>query len=127
MTPDDFACSEYLDYVTYQELAKIESINEFKKILEQLIQHELDDYRFWLQFSSKKKFTISPAKIFLLKTMRRVLGLTFTATFLEGNERKAIRNYTEFLATAQEPTRTKIREIIEHERYHEREMISQVK
>lgn len=127
MTADDFAYNEYLDYVTYQALAKIEPVPEFKKILEQLIQHELDDYRFWLQFSSKKRFTVSPVRIFLLKIMRRALGLTFTAKFIEGNEKKAIRNYTEFLATAQEPTRTKIREIIEHERYHEREMIGQVK
>ncbi len=127
MTADDFAYNEYLDYVTYQELAKVESVPEFKKILEQLIQHELDDYRFWLQFSSRKKFTVSPVRIFFLKVMRRLLGLTFTAKFIEGNEKKAIRNYTEFLATAQEPTRTRIQTIIEHERWHEREMINQVK
>ncbi|MBI1976469.1 MAG: VIT1/CCC1 transporter family protein [Candidatus Omnitrophica bacterium] len=127
MTADDFAYSEYLDYITYQELAKVESVPEFRKILEQLIQHELDDYRFWLQFSSKKKFTVSPIRIFFLKIMRRLLGLTFTAKFIEGNEKKAIRNYTEFLATAEEPTRARIQAIIEHERWHEREMINQVK
>ena len=127
MTPEQFAYNEYRDYITYRELAKIEPIPEFKKILEELIQHELSDYNFWLQFSSKKKFSASPVEIFFLKLMRKILGLAFTAKFLEGGEKKAIQNYTDFLKTADEKVHAKIKEIIEHERYHERELINQVR
>ena len=126
-TPDQFALNEYRDYVTYRELAKIEALPKFKKILEELIQHELDDYRFWLEFSSKKEHHISALEIWLLTLMRRVLGLTFTAKFLERHEKDAVRNYTAFLSRADGAIKERLQEIISHEMYHERELIGQIK
>ena len=56
MTPDQFALNEYRDYITYRELAKTETVPEFKKILEALVEHEIEDYRFWLPYCSKAEF-----------------------------------------------------------------------
>ncbi len=81
LTPEQFASNEYRDYVTYRELAKIETNPAFRAILEQLVEQELDDYRFWLQFSSKKQHQLSAWEVGWLKLMRRVLGLHFMAKF----------------------------------------------
>jgi VIT1/CCC1 family predicted Fe2+/Mn2+ transporter len=127
MTADDFAKNEYRDYITYKELANIETVPDFKKILQELTRHELGDYNFWLKFSSKKEHKISATEILFLKFLRKVLGLTFTAKFLERHEKEAIFNYKEFLKTAKGTTKEEIKEIIKHEKYHERQLIGQIK
>lgn len=126
-TPDQFALNEYRDYVTYRELAKRETVPAFKKILEALIEHEREDYQFWLPYCARQVHRVSSFEIWCLKAMRRVLGLTFTAKFLEGNERDAIRNYTAFLRRADAPMRAKLEEIIRHETAHEQELIGQIR
>ena len=127
LTPEDFAANEYRDYVTYRELAKIETNPGFRDILEQLVQHELEDYQFWLQFSSKKQHQLSAWEVGSLKMMRRALGLTFTAKFLERHEKQAIHNYAECLGTADEAMKARLQEIIRRETSHEQEMIDQIK
>lgn len=127
MTADQFAYNEYRDYVTYRELAKIETVPAFKKILNELVQHELDDYGFWRQLSSIKEHRVSPFEVMLLKLMRKVLGLTFTARFLERHEHDAIRNYAALLPTADDALKAKLQDIIRHETHHERELIGQIR
>jgi vacuolar iron transporter family protein len=126
-TPDEFARNEYTDYVIYRELAKTETDPAFKKILEALVEHEIGDYRFWLPYCSKKKHTVSGFEVWCLKMMRKVLGLTFTAKFLEGNERDAVRNYTAFLEKAEDSMKEKLRDIIRHEKSHETSLIGQIR
>lgn len=127
LTPDEFALNEYRDYITYRELAKIERVPKFKKILETLVEHEIEDYRFWLPHCRQQEHRISAVEIWGLKLMRRLLGLTFTAKFLEGNERDAIRNYTTFLQHVDERMRAQIEDIIRHEKLHEQELIGQIR
>ena len=127
MTPDDFAQNEYRDYVTYKELARIETVPAFKRILEELTQHELEDYHFWQALASRKTFRISPWEMGWLKTLRRVLGLTFIAKFLERHEQQAIVNYHQFLLSASGKLKEDLQEILRHEEYHERALISQIK
>jgi len=126
MTPDQFALNEYRDYITYLELAKTETVPEFKKILGALVKHEIEDYRFWLPYCTKKEHRISGFEVWCLKAMRMLLGLTFTVKFLEGNERQAVRNYTAFLNDADETMRAQVEEILRHERAHEKELIGQI-
>ena len=127
MTPDQFALNEYRDYITYRELAKTETVPEFKRILEALVEHEIEDYRFWLPYCEKKEHHVSGFEIRCLKAMRKVFGLTFTAKFLEGNERDAVRNYTAFLKDADEPMKARIEDILRHEKLHEKELIGQIR
>jgi VIT1/CCC1 family predicted Fe2+/Mn2+ transporter len=127
MTPDEFAKNEYRDYVTYRELAKTEPVPGFKKILEELTEHELGDYTFWLSLASKKAFRIGAWEIMFLKLLRRVFGLTFTAKFLERHERQAVVNYSQFMQSASGTLRERLQEIVAHEQYHERQLIGQIK
>ncbi|MBI1952932.1 MAG: VIT1/CCC1 transporter family protein [Candidatus Omnitrophica bacterium] len=127
MTPDQFAANEYRDYISYRELAKIETVPAFKRILEELVQHELEDYRFWLPLSSQKRHRVGPLQIACLKLMRKLLGLTFTAKFLELHERDAVRNYALLLESAEPKVKARLQEIIAHERQHERGLIQQIK
>src|SRR3989338_8543478 len=110
LTPEQFADNEYRDYVTYRELAKIETNPAFRAILDQLVQQELEDYRFWLQFSSKKQHRLSAWEVGSLKMMRRVLWLTFTAKFLERHEKEAVHNYTACLSTADDALKARLQE-----------------
>ena len=127
MTARDFAYAEYRDYIIYGELARVEPNHEFKKILTELVEHEWGDYTFWRGLSDQKKFHVSPLEIFLLKKARVFLGLTFIVKVLESGERKAVRNYNQFLKTAPRELHDKIKGIIAHETYHETRLIQQIR
>lgn len=128
MTPEQFAYTEYRDYVAYRELAKIERNQDFKIILEELAEHEKGDYEFWRALSSKKEFSIHPAQVWVWKLMRRVLGLTFLAKFLESHEAKSIRHYEKYLKNVTDKElREKIETIMEHAEEHERMLMSKIK
>lgn len=121
-----FAYNEYKDYLIYKTLAEKEKNLEFKKILENFIEQEWQDYNFWLRFINKK---ISVSKITILKylLMRKLLGLTFTVKFLETREHKTIEYYTKFLETINDQDLKKeITEIITHEREHELKLANQI-
>lgn len=125
MTPDQFALNEYRDYVTYRELAKIETVPAFKRTLEELVRHEWEDFEFWRQFSPKKEFRLRPWELPVLLLMRRLLGLTFTAKYLERHEQRAVRDYTAYLKTANDPLRRRIQDILAREQEHEQTLIDQ--
>ncbi|MBI2093461.1 MAG: rubrerythrin family protein [Candidatus Omnitrophica bacterium] len=126
LNPTRFLQHEYLDMVTYRELAKIETVPEFKRILEALMANEVEDCQFWQELSSVKEVRISPLTIFALKLMRKVLGLTFTAKFLERHERDAVKRYTAFAQQAPPELRARLQQIIDHETHHEHELIGQI-
>src|SRR5258706_14530808 len=128
MTPEYFAYHQHRDYILYKELAKIETVPEFKKILTELIDQEYADFDFWRQLSTKKEFKVSRLDIFLFKTMRRTLGLTFTAKFLESHEKEMIKSYQKYSKTISDPKlKEGIQNVINHEIYHEQELIGQIK
>ncbi len=127
MSPDHFASSEFWDYTIYKTLAAHEKNSDFKKILEELVQHEWGDYQFWLQFSQKKHHHVPRVTIWFMLLMRRYLGLTFTAKFIERNEHIAVRNYEAYQKTAAPHLQDRIQQIIDHEKNHEKRMISRIK
>lgn len=128
MTAEYFAYHQHRDYILYKELAKIETVPDFKRILEELINQEYADFDFWKQLSKQKKFKVSGFEIFLFKQMRRTLGLTFTAKFLESHEKEMIKRYEEYSKTVSDPKlKQGIQNVIDHEVYHEQELIGQIK
>lgn len=127
MTADIFARNEYRDYIVYKTLAEKERVPEFKKILEELTAQEWADYQFWLKFSKQKSFSVSPLIVWKFILMRKVLGLTFIAKFLEAAERKTIDAYNEFLKIVEPELAAQIKKIVEHEEEHEDKFIGQIK
>lgn len=131
MTPlkaaEQFARNEYRDWMTYKALAAVEPVPDFKLVLEELTKHEWEDYQFWLQFSERKQFYVSPFEIVFLKFMRRLLGLTFTAKFLERHEHWAVERYKIFLKEASPEVAERVRSIITREDNHEKVLLSRIK
>ncbi|MBS3903412.1 MAG: VIT1/CCC1 transporter family protein [Anaplasmataceae bacterium] len=127
MSPDYFAYNQYRDFLIYKELEKFETVPEFKKVLQELIKQEWEDFEFWKNLSTKKDFRVSHLSLWRYRLMRRFLGLTFTARFLERHEKEMIDHYTDYARTASPELQKKIKEIIEHEHYHENQLISQIK
>lgn len=124
---DKFALAEYRDLVIYRELAKRESVPEFRAILEQLIKHEEGDYAFWLKLAERKHFRVNPLEVYFYVFTRKIFGLTFTAKLVELRERDAIHKYRDYAANVGDPLRGQIEEIMVHEKDHERHMINQIK
>jgi len=122
-----FAYHQYRDYVIFGELAKRETVPAFKAILEQLIEGEYQDYSYWLQYCGKKKFYVPQRDILFFLFLRCIFGLTFTAKFLERDEKEIIEEYQQFLQRTEEPFRSDVAKILEHEREHERMLISQIR
>ena len=125
-TPDELLYDEYKSYLMYKELARVETVSSFKKVLRELVKHEEHDYKFWMNFAIKKELHVNPIVIFLLKMMRKILGLTFTVKFFEANERRAIRNYIAYSKLADPKMRKTIKRILRHELRHEKRLISSI-
>lgn len=124
---EHFAHNEYKDWMTYKALAAVEPVPDFKHVLEELTKHEWEDYQFWLQFSERKQFHVSRFELAFLKFMRRLLGLTFTAKFLERHEHWAVERYKAFLKEASPDVAERVRSIIAREDSHEKELLSRIK
>jgi len=126
MTADIFAKNEFRDFTAYHELEKNETNEEFKKILAHLKEHEWGHYQFWLQFSKQKKHHVSNIHIIWWRFVRRVLGLTFLAKYLEHHEATSLAAYKTFLQTADPQTKKRIQQIIDDEAAHEQDIIGQI-
>ena len=125
---EHFAANQYRDWVIYSILAERESNAEFKRILEELVGHELEDYRFWLELSPRKRFRVAPAVRLGYRAIRRLFGLTFTAKLLERGEKNMIGQYRALLdRVSDERVRSGIERILEHEQIHESRLIGQVR
>ncbi len=125
---DYFAFNQYRAYKVYSTLAFVETDAGFKRILNDLAKHELDHYHFWLRFSRRKEFSVSSLYLFWFKLVRKVLGLTFTARYLERNEEELIAHYKTFLSkTTELSLRKEVQRVIKHEEENERELIGQIK
>ncbi len=122
-----FAHHQYKDYVIFSSLAKIESNEGFRSILQKLIQQEYRDYQFWIEFSQKKVFAVPFYEILFFKFLRHVFGLTFTAKFLERDEGTIIAAYEKLMNSLEDPSRSLVAEILEREREHEQILINQFK
>lgn len=126
MTPAQFAYDELKDYTVYSAILKTETNPDFRRILTKLTEHERQHYQFWLTVSQQKELRIHPLIVLYYTFIRRVLGLTFMAKFMEHHERNAIKHYSDILERIDDNLKGRVREIIEHEQNHEWELINQI-
>lgn len=127
LTADDFLRHESLDLAAYRELARIETVPQFKRILDALAAQEAQHYQFWRELSALKDVRVSRLQLGLLVLMRKVLGLTFTAKFLERQERDAVTRYTAFARQAPPELQGRLQDIISQEAHHEQDLIGQIR
>jgi len=92
------ACiDEFVDYRIYEELSRSRIIrNEsMKKKLIEMAEEEMRHYEFWKRYSEKcrvNKFRLR-LKIFLVKILVLLMGITFTIKWLERHEKNVIETY----------------------------------
>lgn len=115
-----YAQNEYFDYRVYTALHERETNPDFKAILKKLIGQELADYRFWEKYADEPADDVPLWKIRTFLFMRRFLGLTFTAKFLENRERHTADEYERFMNEVDDlELKAEVSKIIAHEREHE--------
>lgn len=105
----------------------MESDPHFQKVLTNLAEQELEHLEFWREQTTQKRYSVNPIEIFLLKLVRRFLGLTFTVKFLERTEVDAIAHYEEYKKTIEPTYLSRLEEIIQDERAHEDFLIRQIR
>lgn len=123
-----FAKRQYRDYCIYKALAKRESEENFRAMIEKVTRYEHEDFLFWHDLSPQKKFRVSKLEIGYFLFIRKIFGLIFTIKILERRARETAALYKRYLArNLPDDTRRHIERMIEHEIFHERELIAQLK
>jgi vacuolar iron transporter family protein len=116
-----FQQNEITEHAIYLKLAKIEKVEENKKILEKIASEEKMHYEFWKKITGVE---IKPkvAKAFFFYWMIRIMGITFGIKMMEKGESKAQMNYAAMLTQLPETQR-----IIDDESAHEHQLINLIK
>lgn len=123
-----FAARQYRDYCIYKALAKVEPEQSFRVMIEKVTRYEHEDFLFWRALSKEKKWSISKLEIWYFLLVRKLLGLIFTVKILERRARETAALYKKYLARSMDDeARRHIERMIEHEIFHERELIAQLK
>ena len=126
-TAESFAYKQYRDFVIYSRLAASEKNPEFRAALESLIDQEKEDFAFWQKLSQHKEFSVPAWQVWYFFAIRKIFGLTFTARLLEGREKKMIVAYSHYLMHSAPELKQEIHRIIQHEQFHEQQLIAQIK
>lgn len=124
---DKFAQDECTADAVYSELARAERDPKTRNILAELARHEARHYAFWRKLSSKKAFAANPIEVFAIMMLRLILGLTFTAKFLERQEKEAIAEYSRFLKAKDRRMWREGRRIVHDEMHHEHSLRSMIR
>ncbi len=121
-----FAYAEFSDSYIYSELSKNEKNQNFKNILITLSKQEKEHYKFWSKFIEKSDFSIPKWKILSFKLIRYIFGLIFIAKYLEIEEKNTINEYINIMNYLENHDKNALAKIIEEEKIHEKEFISQI-
>ena len=128
MNASYFDRRQYRDYCIYKALAKTEPEESFRAMIEKVTRYEHDDFLFWRNRSSQKKFGVSKIEIWYFHLLRKIFGLIFTVKILQGRAKETAAQYKKFLAHSTDSgLRREIERMIEHEAFHESELVAQLK
>lgn len=125
---DHHADEEYRHGAIFRYLAQHESVPEFKHILQTLASHEDEHLAFWLTRSDRKTFFISRFTLWKYLFLRKLLGLTFAARYLERFQIDSSATYADIFAhTQDESLRKQMQTFVAAERADEQALIGQIK
>ncbi len=112
---------EITGFYIYKRLAAIEKDEDNRNVLARIAGEEFDHYNFFKGISGKEvKPKNSTVNFFVL--MARVLGLTFAIKLMEKQEANAQSIYEQLI-----PHLPQIKDIMESEEAHEKELIDMIK
>ena len=125
---DHYAEEEYRHGEIFRYLARYESAPEFKRILETLAEHENEHLAFWLTRADRKTFSVSRWELWKHRLIRKFLGLTFAAKYLESFQEDSSAAYGAILAQTQDKELSeKMRAFVAAERTDEETLIGHIK
>ncbi len=122
-----YARNELSEYLIYGKLAAMERNPANRTLLEKLSSQEHRHYEFWKELAPNEDIRPRSFGVFLFPLLRLILGVTFTAKFLESHEKDAITRYQKILPHIPPSHRARFEAIIEDEKSHEQGFIASVK
>jgi VIT1/CCC1 family predicted Fe2+/Mn2+ transporter len=121
-----FLKDELLDHETYLRLKKSEKSSEIRSLLQRLADKEEEHIRIWSMLlgkasSSVKKPAFIGVRVFLLRLLRKTLGIGFVTRLLERDEESGLERYKAGLKSGVMSERDKkyLRRVIGDEAEHE--------
>lgn len=121
-----FLEEEHFDSVAYSMLAALERDEGRRALLERLATTEHEHAAFWAGIAQRQPSKVNPLRLWLLKLLRRLAGLTFTMKFLELHEQRVIERYREILPSLDPSLQQQLQDILRDEEEHERTFMAQV-
>lgn len=112
---------EYSDYTLYERLSRtVKPTSPLAETLKHLSDTEHGHYEFWRKYVPKEEPRIARVKVYWVLILRRVLGLTFAARYLDRHEAKVVQEYEGLAHLIPEPDKPAFEEMVADERDHER-------
>lgn len=113
--------NEITEHFIYLKLSQLSKDEYNKKILKSISDEELKHYNFWKNIT-KQEFKPNKLKIFKYVFLAKVFGLSFALKLMESGEEDAQKFYSKY-----EKKYPKVREVIEDEQKHEKNLINILK
>jgi VIT1/CCC1 family predicted Fe2+/Mn2+ transporter len=120
------ARDEITDHTVYKRLADSEKKPEFKAVYSKLAETEYRHYSFWKKFATRSDLSADGWKLFVVLFIRRLMGATFAARYLEKNEVSTIKKYQAMTDTIPAEDRAAFEAMISDEKEHEDTLMTQV-
>ncbi len=112
---------EYNDSVLYARLSKtVPASSPFAEVLAQLSATENKHFEFWKRYAPGATPKLERLKLYWVLFLRRVLGLTFAARYLDRHESSVVKDYTGLAALIPQSDRAAFDEMVADEREHEK-------
>ncbi len=117
---------ELTDHTVYKRLAESERKGDFKAVYTKLAETEYKHYSFWKKYTNDASISPNGWTIFVVLFIRRIMGATFAARYLEKNEVSTIRKYRTMTASIPPEDRSAFEEMVSDEKEHEDTLMKEI-
>jgi VIT1/CCC1 family predicted Fe2+/Mn2+ transporter len=122
----ELARDELLDHLIYDALARRQRDPENRRLLDGFAAQEREHSEFWARLAGERPAEVRASRLRFggLLLLSRLLGFAFTIRQLERGEEETLERYERILSDGllDETDAARLRQILEEERAHEREM-----
>jgi vacuolar iron transporter family protein len=122
----ELARDELLDHLTYDALARRQRDPANRNVLARFSTQEREHFEFWARLAGAhpSEVSVPRARLYGLLLLSRILGFAFTIRQLERGEAETLERYDKILSDGvlEDAEASRLREILEEERAHEREV-----
>ena len=110
---------EFTDFTVYMALSRKEKNEKVKDALKGLAESERGHYEFWQAYLPNARFKVNRVRVYFVRLLRLLLGLTFTLKFLEKHEDDVVRRYKAIASSIPSSDKARFDEMVADEEHHE--------